>query len=69
MAVTHFRTVKITKEVLNRAEADISNQDHCFSYSQFGAKIFEFKEDPVPKRLDKKTGCQKKRGICGKWSL
>ena len=38
---------------MERAGADLSNTYNHFSVTQLGAKILEFKFDPVPKILDK----------------
>lgn len=58
MVVTHFRIVEIKK--VRRARAwkelvDLSNAYNYFSVTQSGAKLFKFKDDPVPKILCKKN--------------
>ena len=49
-AVTSFRIVEIKKvgRDLERARAGLSNTYNYFSVTQLGARIFEFKDDPVP---------------------
>ena len=55
-AVTPLRIVEIKKvgRDSERARADLSKTYNFFSVTQLGAKIFEFKDDPVPNILCKK---------------
>ena len=55
-AITPFKIDEITKagRALKRAGAELSNTYNFFSDTQLGAKIFEFKVDPVPKYFVKK---------------
>ena len=49
MAIAPFKIDERTKAALKRAGADLSNTYNNFSDTQLGAKICEFKVDPVPK--------------------
>ena len=56
MAITPLRIVEIKKvgRDSERGWADLSIAYNNFSVTQLGAKILEFKVDPVPKILDNK---------------
>ena len=56
-AVTPFRIVGISKvrRVSERARVDLSKTYHNFPVTQLGAELFEFKVDPEPKILCKKS--------------
>ena len=51
MAITPFIIVEIKKVRKDSERADLSIAYNYFSVTQLGAKIFDFKVDPVPKIL------------------